>query len=97
MLKKEFTEFLSKENLTKTAVESRVIKAKAAEDILKYSFDEAVKSDEQMFKSLIILKEHDSPIHGQLQNALRKYYKFKNGIEFPPLRKYIQHFTEDVN
>ena len=41
-----------------------------------------------MYWALIKLQEIDDPAHTPRQNALRKYYAFKNGKEFPRLNKY---------
>ena len=41
-----------------------------------------------MYDSLVQLKPHEDPAHTPMQNALRKYYKFVNGKEFPQLRYY---------
>ena len=50
--------------------------------------DEVVSDDNEMFRALIKLQEVDNPAHTPRQNALRKYYTFKNGKEFPRLNKF---------
>lgn len=44
----------------------------------------------EMYYALIRLQEIDDPAHAPRQNALRKYYNFKNGKEFSRLNKFIQ-------
>ena len=88
MNKKEFILFLKKDenNLTEKGIKSRITKANKAESILRKEFDFLdliVKSDDIMLNSLNILQKFEDKKHNQMQNALRKYYKFKNGKEFP--------------
>ena len=59
-----------------------------AEDYLGKSVDEIVSGDDEMYMALIKLQEVDDPAHTPRQNALRKYYTFKNGKDFPKLNKY---------
>ena len=47
-----------------------------------------VSDDNEMYQALIKLQEVDNPAHTPRQNALRKYYLFKNGKEFPRLNKF---------
>jgi len=83
-----FRKFLEGNGLTDKGVASRMSKAKSAEDILGYSLDAAVDTDEMMYQSIIKIQPHEDPKHNPIQNALRKYYIFKNGKEFPQLRYY---------
>ncbi len=70
------------------AVASRMSKARKAEDILGQQLDLVVANDDLMYDSLVALKPHEDPAHTPMQNAVRKYYKFLNGKEFPQLRYY---------
>ena len=89
MLDNRFKDFLEKEGkYTQNAINSRVAKANAAERILGYSLDIAVSNDDKMYDSLIALQEYENPKHNPMQNAVRKYYIFKNGKDFPQLRYY---------
>ncbi len=90
MNERGFEKFLSNQetNLTNKAVRSRMTKARKAETVLNVSLDVIVASDDLMFDSLIILKGNENPKHNPMQNAVRKYYIFKNGKEFPQLRYY---------
>jgi len=87
---KQFEVFLSDEptiNSSK-AVASRMAKARKAETILEKTLDAVVSNDDVMYDSLMALKSHEDPAHTPMQNAVRKYYKFINGKEFPQLRYY---------
>lgn len=88
--KQGFEKFLTNQevNLTEKAIKSRMTKARKAETILNASLDIIVASDDLMFDSLIILKENENPKHSPMQNAVRKYYVFKNEKAFPQLRYY---------
>ncbi|MCQ2513982.1 MAG: hypothetical protein MJ089_02660 [Ruminococcus sp.] len=85
-----FEDFLSQEpSITSAkAVTSRMYRARKAEEILGISLDEVVADDDRMYDSLMGLKPHENPAHTPMQNAVRKYYKFKNHKEFPQLRYY---------
>ncbi len=70
------------------AVKSRISKAKAAEKILKLELDQVVSNDDVMYDSLIIIAQNEDPAHTPMQNAVRKYYKFIHGREFPRMKDY---------
>lgn len=86
----EFENFLLREKTisSQKAVVSRMSKARKAEGILGHELDFIVADDDLMYDSLIALKPHEDPAHTPMQNAVRKYYKFQNGKEFPQLRYY---------
>ena len=83
---REFLEQLGK--FTQKAITTRVAKANAAERIIGCSLDMVVADDDKMFDALVSLQPHENPKHNPMQNAVRKYYIFKNGKEFPQLRYY---------
>ena len=84
MQDKLFREFLEQSGqFTEKAVTSRIAKANAAERIIGYSLDTVVADDNKMFDALVFLRPHENPKHNPMQNAVRKYYIFKNGKEFP--------------
>ena len=87
---REFEMFLMSERTinSQKAVSSRLSKARKAEGILGHELDVIVADDNLMYDSLIALKPHEDPAHTPMQNAVRKYYKFQNGKEFPQLRYY---------
>ena len=70
-------------NLTEKGIKSRISKGKKAEEILSMDLDDVVSSDDSMLSALEKLQEHEDPTHNSMQNAVRKYYIFRNGKEFP--------------
>lgn len=72
-----------KNNLTNGGINTRIEKAKKAEEILGKNLDEIVSSDSVMIEALNTLQKNENPAHNPMQNALRKYYIFRNGKEFP--------------
>ena len=88
MQKHGFRNFLENCGLTNKGIASRMSKSNSAEKILGYSLDVAVDTDEMMCQSIIKIQPHEDPKHNLIQNALRKYYIFKNGKNFPQLKSY---------
>lgn len=82
-----FKEAMLNEGLKPKGIRTRISKANKAINILNQDFDSIIKNDDLMYKSLIVLQEHDS-VNQALQNTLRKYYFYKNKKEFPRLSKY---------
>ena len=41
-----------------------------------------------MYIAIMVLQNIDNPAHKPRQNALRKYYAFKNGKDFPRVKVY---------
>ena len=70
------------------AIDSRLARARKAEAILGISLDTVVNDDDTMFEALQKLKPFDGSTHNQMQNAVRKYYKFTNGKAFPVMKNY---------
>lgn len=70
--------------------QTRLSWARKAEDILNMDFDLIVADDELMYDSLMKLRPHEDPKKNPMQNALRKYYYYRNGKEFPRLSRYRQ-------
>lgn len=91
MREKEFRNYLEEietiSSKTK-AINSRISRAIKAELLLNASLDEIVASDDRMYHALCLLNEHPAESNGNLQNAVRWYYKFTNGNEFPRLLTY---------
>jgi hypothetical protein len=91
MIESAFEEFLSKE-ITITskdkAVRSRMSKARAVEKMLGENLDSVVNNDEKMYKALLLINTNMNNKSGAYSNALRKYYLFKNGKEFPRISSY---------
>ena len=90
MREHDFEIFLSREPsiTSEKAVASRMVKARKAEEILGKDLDTVVSNDDLMYESLIELQPHEDPAHTPMQNAVRKYYKFTHGREFPRLKNY---------
>ena len=89
LTEKFYTFLLSERTISsEKAVKSRISKAKAAEKILKLELDQIVSNDNLMYDSLIILSQNEDPAHTPMQNAVRKYYKFIRGREFPRMKDY---------
>ena len=80
-----FRKFLEddKHGLTSGGIFSRISKAKRAEEILEMDLDNVVSSDSTMLEALKKLQNYEDPAHNPMQNAVRKYYIFRNGKEFP--------------
>ena len=68
-------------------VSSRMVKARKAERILNTSLDTVVVDDDTMYKALLQIREQDN-LRSSMQNAVRYYYRFTNGREFPQLKDY---------
>ena len=69
-------------------IKTRLRQANEAEAILKKPLDVVVADDDTMYEALLELQKHETSIRGQMQNALRKYYIFCNGKEFPRKKRY---------
>lgn len=82
-----FKNFLLGEVTAKSAV-NNMKNARKVESILGISLDSIVCDDDIMYESLLQLRLSDNLKYGHTQKALRKYYKFANGKEFPKLKKY---------
>lgn len=87
MKETEFRRFLENQQLSDNGVAYRLSRGRAAEEILGYSLDTAISSDDMMYDSLVKLVPNDDSSRGK-QNALRKYYTFIHGKEFPKLDYY---------
>ncbi|KZM58694.1 hypothetical protein A3Q36_01880 [Geobacillus stearothermophilus] len=93
MREEEFRRFLMNDSNIKSkvkAVHSRVAKALRVERELNVNLDDIMKNDEAMYHLLLQIQErlNDKLYHNAYQNAVRKYYLFVNGKEFPRLRRY---------
>ena len=92
MREAEFRNFLINDSNIKSkvkAVNSRVAKALKVEREFNINLDDVVKNDEAMYHLLIQIQEkfNDRLYHNAYQNAVRKYYLFVNGKEFPRLNQ----------
>ena len=55
---------------------------------LGLDLETVVADDDLMYDSLMKLKPLENPKKNPMQNALRKYYYYRNGKEFPRLNNY---------
>ena len=85
-----FVKFLEGQQLSPAGIATRKRWLLEVNDYIGKNLDDVVCNDNEMFYTLIKLQEIDVLAHAPRQNALRKYYNFKNGKEFPRLNKYIQ-------
>ena len=85
-----YVRFLEGQRLSSAGIATRKRMLQEADDYIGKSLDEVVDNDDEMYHALLKLQEVDNPAHTPRQNALRKYYTFKNGREFPRLNKYIK-------
>lgn len=83
-----YVRFLEGQRLSPAGIATRKTKLYDAEEYIGKSVDVVVANDKEMYQALIKLQEIDNPAHTPRQNALRKYYAFKNGKEFPRLNKF---------
>lgn len=90
MMEKGFEAFLLADPQIKSekAVATRMSKARKVEELLGISLDKVVASDNLTYDSLVKLKTLENPKNAPFSNALRKYYIFRNGKEFPRLNNY---------
>ena len=90
MRESDFESFLTSDVNIKSSrgVQSRLSHARSAEKILGTSLDMVVSDDDKMYEAMVELRKHENPIRAQKQNAVRKYYIFCNGKEFPKTKNY---------
>jgi len=87
----DFTEYLNNDPNIKSkvkAVNSRLSKARLVERQFEASLDSIVADDNLMFQTLCRIKKEMNDTNGNISNAVRKYYLFLNGKEFPPLSQW---------
>lgn len=81
-----FEKYLKGQNYTEGAVKSRMSRANKAEELSGDDLDSVVGDDERMYEVLLKIRDHDN--NGNLQNAVRLYYEYRNGRKFPRLLDY---------
>ncbi|SHJ58882.1 hypothetical protein SAMN02745136_00470 [Anaerocolumna jejuensis DSM 15929] len=64
-------------------IKSRISRIQNIEAIFGVDVDKAVKDDGIMLNALTIIKNSKVPRPDNYSNALRKYYLYENGKEFP--------------
>ena len=91
MRENEFRTYLEEAeqiNSKSKAVSSRISRANIAEEIIGRSLDYIVSDDDRMYESLNLINSDPRENNGNIQNAVRWYYKFANGKAFPSLASY---------
>ncbi len=83
-----YVRFLESQRLSIAGIATRKRMLSEAYEYIGKSLDQVVSVDKEMYEALIKLQEVDDSNHTPRQNALRKYYLFKNGKEFPRLKAY---------
>ena len=86
-----FEKFLEGKGYTAGGVSCRLSRANTAEGWIPVDLDTAVADDEKMYKALLKIRDHDK--NGNYQNAVRLYYEYRNGRQFPRLAEY-ERMTE---
>ena len=90
-----FTRFLDEQSEITSkdkAVRSRVSKALKVERDLKVELDEVVKDERKTYEILLQIQTKMNEQNGVYQNAVRKYYEFKNHKKFPRLNSFKNRF-----
>ena len=92
MKKVLFENFLRSEKsiTSEKGIQSRISKGFKVEKLVGRSLDSIVSNDKDTYLVLVKLSKDDH--HGNLQNVVRKYYKFINEKEFPTLATYEKLF-----
>ena len=83
-----FVKFLEIQGLSTNGINTRKSRAKDVVDIIGKDLDIIVADDETMYQAILELQKVDNPAHTPRQNALRKYYTFRNSKEFPRISEY---------
>ena len=87
----DFADYLNNDPNIKSkvkAVNSRLSKARLVERQLSASLDSIVADDNLMYETLCRIKNELNDTNGNISNAVRKYYLFSTGKEFPPLSQF---------
>ena len=66
-------------------IKSRISRIQNIEAKFGIDVDKAVKDDKIMLNALTIIKNSKVPRTDNYSNALRKYYLYENGKEFPKI------------
>lgn len=83
-----FVKFLESQGLSTNGINTRKSRAKDVLDIIGKDLDLIVADDEMMYQAILELQKVDNPALTPRQNALRKYYTFRNSKEFPRISEY---------
>lgn len=78
----------SDEPLTGKAIAARLSRARRAERVLREDLDAIVSDDDRTYAALLALRASPAERGGNMQSALRWYYRAVNGRDFPRLGDY---------
>ena len=70
------------------AVNSRISRANTAEEIVGKSLDYIVSDDNRMYDALLKIADDPRERSGNIQNAVRWYYRFCNSKDFPRMSSF---------
>ena len=70
------------------AVNSRISRANTAEEIIGENLDYIVADDNRMYMALLKISYDPRERSGNIQNAVRWYYRFCNSKEFPRMSSF---------
>ena len=91
MRESEFRTYLENIETIKSknkAVNSRISRANTAEEIVGASLDYIVADDTRMYEALVKIATDPRERSGNIQNAVRWYYRFINEKEFPRMSSF---------
>ena len=80
-----FRNFLEREGKGDKAINSRISKLRKVENILHMDADFLVADEKTMLETMHRILPHDTR-NQPLSNAVRKYYLFTHGREFPRMK-----------
>lgn len=86
MRESEFRSYLESIETIKSkdkAIKSRISRANTAEEIIGTSLDYVVSDDDRMYDALVKISADSRERSGNIQNAVRWYYRFCNSKKFP--------------
>jgi hypothetical protein len=86
----KFREHLTSFTTSDKSIVAIVSKCLSIERRINIDLDDVVIDEEKTYQVLLKIQNelNDKCIHGVYQNALRKYYFFINGLQFPSLKTY---------
>ncbi|MED1469273.1 hypothetical protein [Bacillus salipaludis] len=88
----DFRKHLSMLTTSDKSVVAIISKCLSIERKINIDLDDVVVDEEKTYQALLKVQTelNDKSIHGVYQNALRKYYFFINGFQFPSIKTYEQ-------
>ncbi len=75
------------EPYSENGINTRIRDLKKDDELLG-GIDNHIQDEDSMYKALLRLKELDNPSHERLQTALRRYWEFVKGYDFPKIKDY---------